>query len=277
MAGHRRSAPNHAGAHFLRDHSVAAELVRRSGVRPGDLVLDLGAGSGAITAPLLAAGARVVAVERDAHLVRRLERHFAGAPVTVVHGDLLRVPLPRRRCAVVASIPFGTTAALLHRLLDDPGGVPERVELLIEWGMARRLTAARPRDLATAWWAARFDLRLHRRVPAACFRPPPGVDAAHLSIRPRPLAGEPRGQRLLRSMLRIGFARPDVPLLTIAAGTRAGASRSHRALRRLLATAGVDPAIPAAAATATQWHDLAVALLHAQVTPAGQLTPSHSR
>jgi hypothetical protein len=78
-------------------------------------------------------------------------------------------------------------------------------------------------------------------------------------------------------MLRIGFARPDVPLLTIAAGTPAGASRSHRALRRLLATAGVVPTTPAAAATATQWHDLAVALLHAQVTPAGQLTPSRSR
>jgi 16S rRNA A1518/A1519 N6-dimethyltransferase RsmA/KsgA/DIM1 with predicted DNA glycosylase/AP lyase activity len=121
-------------AHFLRDRSVAAELVRRAGVHPGDLVLDLGAGSGAITAPLNAVGARVLAVERDAHLVRRLERHFPGTSVTVVHADLLRVPLPRRRYTVVASIPFATTIALLHRLLDDAGGAPERVELLIEWG-----------------------------------------------------------------------------------------------------------------------------------------------
>ncbi|HEX8861406.1 MAG TPA: hypothetical protein VGC06_20370, partial [Actinomycetes bacterium] len=98
-----------------------------------------------------------------------------------------------------------------------------------------------------------------------------------LSVRPRPLAGELRGQRLLRSMLRAGFARPDVPLLTVAAGTPAGATRSHRALRRLVAAAGLDPAAPAASATAAQWHDLAVALLHHRATTLGQLTPSRSR
>lgn len=277
MAGHARSARNHAGAHFLRDRSVAAELVRRSGVRPGDLVLDLGAGSGAITAPLLAAGARVIAVERDAHLVRRLRRHFEGAAVTVVHGDLVRVPLPRRRYSVVASIPFATTAALLHRLLDGARGAPERVDLLIEWGMARRLTAAHPRDLGTAWWAARFDLRLRRRVPASCFQPPPRIDAAHLSIRPRPLLDDARGERLLRSMLRAGFAHPAVPLLTIAAGTAAGASRSHRALRRMLADAGLDSAATTASATAAQWHDFTLALLAGPGRPRQALTPAHTR
>src|SRR5262245_18815437 len=66
VVGRARPVPNHAGAHFLQDRGVAAELVRRAGVRPGDLVLDLGAGSGAITAPLAAAGARVLAIERDA-------------------------------------------------------------------------------------------------------------------------------------------------------------------------------------------------------------------
>jgi 23S rRNA (adenine-N6)-dimethyltransferase len=240
-------------------------------------VLDLGAGSGAITAPLLAAGARVVAVERDAHLVSRLRRHFEGAPLTVVHGDLGRVPLPRRRFSVVASIPFATTAAVLHRLLDDTRGAPEQVDLLIEWGMARRLTAAHPRDLATAWWSVRFDLRLRRRVPAACFQPPPRIDAAHLSIRPRPLLADVRGQRLLRSMLRAGFAHPAVPLLTIAAGTPAGAARSHRALRRMLADTGLDAAATRASATAAQWHDLTLALLAEPGRSRRALTPAHAR
>lgn len=195
MVGRARSAPNHAGAHFLRDRGVAAELIRHAGAGPGDLVLDLGAGDGAITAPLAAAGARVVAVERDDRLVRLLERRFAGDLVTVVHGDLRRVPLPRRPFQVVASIPFAVSAALLHRLLDDPRTALAGADLLVEWGLARRLTGSRPRDLNTAWWAARFDLRLERRIPAGCFRSPPRVDAAHLAIRPRPLAGDPRGRR----------------------------------------------------------------------------------
>lgn len=263
MVDRARSAPNHAGAHFLRDRGVAAELVRRAGIRPGDLVLDLGAGSGAITAPLAAAGARVLAVERDASLTRYLERRFATGQVTVVRDDLRRVPLPRRPYRVVASIPFAITSALLRRLLDDPAGSLERADLLVEWGVARRLATPRPRDLATAWWACRFDLRLERRVPASCFRPPPRVDAAHLSVRPRALAGDPGGQRLLRSLLRVAFAHPGQPLLAVVGGTRPGAELSHRGRRRVLAAAGLDPAAPAAAATGAQWHQLVLELLGA--------------
>jgi 23S rRNA (adenine-N6)-dimethyltransferase len=224
-------------------------------------VLDLGAGDGAITAPLAAAGARVVAVERDDRLTRLLERRFANDQVTVVHGDVRRVPLPRRPYQVVASIPFAVSAALLRRLLDDPRRALAGADLLVEWGLARRLTGQRPRDLATAWWVARFELRLERRVPAACFRPPPRVDAAHLVIRPRPLAGDPRGQRLLRSMLRAAFTHPGQPLLAVVRGTRLGADRSHRALRRAVVAAGLDPAAPAASPTGAQWHALTQELL----------------
>jgi 23S rRNA (adenine-N6)-dimethyltransferase len=275
VVGRAHSAPNHAGAHFLRDRRVAAELVRRAGVGPGDLVLDLGAGDGAITAPLAAAGARVVAVERDARLTRTLERRFANGQVTVVNGDLREVPLPRRPYLVVASIPFAVTAALLRRLLDDPRGALAGADLLVEWGLARRLASARPRDLATAWWASRFELRLQRRVPAACFRPAPRVDAAHLAIRPRPLAADPAGQRLLRAMLQAAFAHPALPLLAIAADTRPGAQHSHRALRRLLTTANLAPTTPATTPTGPQWHALALALLagtrDARNRPRGEL------
>jgi len=261
VVGRARSAPNRAGAHFLRDRGVAAELVRRAGVGPGDLVLDLGAGDGAITVPLAAAGARVIAIERDARLTCRLERRFTAGQVTVVHGDARQVPLPRRPYRVVASIPFAITAALLRRLLDDPLSALAGADLLVEWGMARRLAAARPRDLATAWWVARFDLRLQRRVPAACFRPPPLVDAAHLSVRPRALAGDPRGQRLLRSLLRAAFAHPRQPMLAVARGTRPGAQRSHRSLCRVLVVAGLDPTALAASPTGAQWQALVLELL----------------
>jgi 23S rRNA (adenine-N6)-dimethyltransferase len=69
----------------------------------------------------------------------------------VVAGDLLRIPLPRRRYQVVASIPFSTSSALLHRLLDPPGTALAGADLLLGWGLAARVAAAHPRDLATAW------------------------------------------------------------------------------------------------------------------------------
>jgi 23S rRNA (adenine-N6)-dimethyltransferase len=224
-------------------------------------VLDLGAGSGAITLPLAATGARVLAVERDGRLARSLARRLAGEErVRVVHGDLLRVPLPRRRYLVVASIPFATGSALLHRLLDHPATPLAGADLLVEWGLAARLATPRPRDLATTWWAARFSLRPLRRVPARSFAPPPSVDAAHLEIRPRDLAGRPRDQRVLRALLTAAYAHGGAPLRAAVAGTRPAAALSHRRLGRLLASLDLDPLAPATAPTAAQWHDLALLL-----------------
>lgn len=185
MAGRRLLAPNPAGAHFLRDRAIAAELIRSSGVGPDDLVFDLGAGYGAITARLAATGARVIAVEIDGRLAGRLERRFRGdANVRVVHGDARQVPLPRRRFHVVANIPFAATTALLRRLLGDSAVPLDGANLIVGWGAAKALTAPVPRNREMAQWHARFRIALVRRIPAASFSPPPRTDAGHVSIRP---------------------------------------------------------------------------------------------
>jgi 23S rRNA (adenine-N6)-dimethyltransferase len=242
--GRKDTLRHPAGAHFLRDRALIGRLVAASGAGDGDLVFDLGAGYGAITAALAAAGPRVVAVERDPRLAHRLSRRFAGdARVRVVTGDVLRVPLPRRDFLVVASIPFGVTTELLRRLLGDPAVPLAGAELIIGGGPARWLASRTPRDQETAWWAARYRLGPARPVPAASFAPPPSVDAAHLSVRPRPLARSGEGQRVLRALLRDAF--------------RDGGRRPVSVNRRLLLRAGIAPGRPAAELTADEWHRLA--------------------
>ncbi len=103
----RSAPPNPAGAHFLRDQALITQLVRGSGASMGKLAVDLGAGHGAITEALAAAGARVIAVERDPRLARQLRRRFdSQASIRVVEADLRCVPLPRRDFIVVANPPF---------------------------------------------------------------------------------------------------------------------------------------------------------------------------
>jgi 23S rRNA (adenine-N6)-dimethyltransferase len=263
VSGRAPTAPNPAGAHFLRDHSLIGRLVGASGAGAGDLVLDLGAGRGAITAALAGAGSRVIAVEFDPRLAAGLRRRFAAEPlVRVVEADLRRVRLPRREFLGVASPPFALTTALCRRLLGDPAVPLAGAELVLQWGAARWLASPRPRDAETAWWASRYRLRIVLPVPAGCFLPPPRVDAAWLSVRPRAITASAPGQRILRALLRAGYRRP---------GASAEAALGLR--RRLLLRAAIDPAAPVACLAAGQWHELAMLLAAGQPSERDQADP----
>jgi 23S rRNA (adenine-N6)-dimethyltransferase len=212
--------------------------VRQSPVTRGDLVLDLGAGAGALTAPLARTGARVIAVERDQRVARRLTARMAGYPnVTVIAADALTVPLPRRPYLVVANIPFGVTTALLRRLLDSP---LTAADLVVERGAARLLTAARPGRAELLGWQAAFRLTRGATLPAASFRPPPSVDAVVLRVRRRPEPPPPGLASLVRRAYRSGRA----PI---------GRVVGRAAVRR----AGLDPWLPVTALTADDWLSLA--------------------
>jgi 16S rRNA A1518/A1519 N6-dimethyltransferase RsmA/KsgA/DIM1 with predicted DNA glycosylase/AP lyase activity len=210
--------PNPRGEHFLTDRQVIHQLVRASGVGPGDLVFDLGAGFGALTGPLSVIGAKVIAVEIDPVLAARLRRRFAAeadSQVSVVEADLRCIPLPRRPFYVVANPPFALTTWLCRRLLGDPAVRLAGAELILEWGAAKGLAQG---ELG-ARWAGRYEITLVRRVPAKSFSPSPAAAAAHVSIRPRvapqdqPASGRPskgrpvKGQRVNGQLVK-GQGRP---------------------------------------------------------------------
>jgi 23S rRNA (adenine-N6)-dimethyltransferase len=271
VPGRPPAAPNPAGAHFLRDRALIARLVRASGAGPGELVFDLGAGYGAITAALAASGARVIAVERDERLAGRLRRRFDGHQgIRVVEADLRLVPLPRRDFLVVANPPFSVTTALCRRLLGDPAVPLAGAELILQWGAARWLANPVPRDAETAWWACRYQVTLTRRISAASFRPRPAADAAQVSVRRRPGAAPAAAQRELRRLQRAAYARSREPLDRALSCLEPGGRRvPGSSFRALAAAAGVSPRMPAALLTAEDWYQLGRQLAGRSADPAG--------
>ena len=208
------------GQHFLGSQQLAARLVADAGVHAGDRVVDFGAGTGVLTAALATEAASVLAIEIDAALADRLARRFAATPnVVVLHADVRDVPLPSTPYRVVANPPFARTAAILHRLLDDPAGGLVRADLVVQWQVARhraRVEERPPLDLLGATWAPWWRFGRGRRLPAASFNPRPSVDAAVLETVPagRATPRARRGLRAVRSLREHGFepapTRPQV-------------------------------------------------------------------
>jgi 23S rRNA (adenine-N6)-dimethyltransferase len=207
-----RPQPGH-GRHFLRSAGLAAEIVASAGVREGELVVEIGAGFGRLTAPLRTAGARVVAVEFDPELAGSLRRRYAGGRVTVVEADFLTLEPPAEPHRVVGNVPFSITTPILRRLLDDPGSGLRRADLIVQDGLVRKRAATRPSTLLALRWQPWWRLHAERHLPAACFDPPPQVDAALLAIRPRrPALLPPEGAAAYRAFLAAGVTRDARPV-----------------------------------------------------------------
>jgi 23S rRNA (adenine-N6)-dimethyltransferase len=240
VARRSRSARPH-GRHFLRSRRLVEALVADAAIGADDLVLDLGAGEGALTRELARRAACTWAVELDGALAETLRHRFEGTSVRVLRADAARLSWPADPFKVVANLPFGSAAAILRSLLDDPAVPLVSADVVVQWELAAKRAALWPSTFAGAYWGAWHRFALVRRLPPRVFAPPPSVDAAVLRIerRAEPLVA-PRDHAAYRGFVKRGFAsgRPPVaPLL----------------LKRLGRELGFDAKAHARDLDATQW------------------------
>ena len=202
------------GQHLLRSDLLAAELVAHAGIGPGDLVLEIGAGTGRLTAALAHVARRVVAVEIDERFVTALRRRFRDEPtVEILHADILGVPIPDEPFRAFGNVPFGITTPILRRLLDDPTSGLTGADLIVQFEAARKRASAWPSTLLSLGWLPWWEFGLARHLHASSFVPPPSVDAGVLAIRRRARPLLPTSSRdAFRSFLRGAFRRADLPV-----------------------------------------------------------------
>jgi 23S rRNA (adenine-N6)-dimethyltransferase len=100
----------------------------------------------------------------------------------VVHADFFAWSLPDRPYRVIACPPFGSTAAIMRRLLDDVQQPLARADLIVQWEVARKRAVVPPATLVSTTWAPWWAFRLGRRIPGGDFRPEPRVDGGVLTV-----------------------------------------------------------------------------------------------
>lgn len=188
MPAPRRTARDerrrHLSQNFLQQDR-AERLVEAADLRSGELVLEVGAGSGAITSALARRNVDVIALELDPVWARKLAEAIRSGGVSrirVVQADALTFPLPTRPFRVMGNLPFGATTAILRRLLDDPRTPLQRVDLVVQLEVAKKRAAIPPQTLLGTAWAPWWEFHMGDRIPAAAFKPMPQVDGCHLVV-----------------------------------------------------------------------------------------------
>ncbi len=214
FAAHR--ARKRFGQHWLTDAAVLDRILAAAELGPGDRVLEVGPGRGALTQRLLESpAAAVAAVELDRDLVAGLRQRFGADPrFSLMEGDALAVELPGAD-KVVANIPYNITGPLLERLvgrLDRPAPRPyRRLVLLVQREVGERIRAL-PGSSAYSALSVRLQLLARCRsvcvVPPRCFQPPPKVMSEVVVLEPLPPEQrlEPALARTLEQLLRRCFA-----------------------------------------------------------------------
>lgn len=180
---------------FLVDVDVLEAILAAAAPVPGRHVLEIGPGLGILTGGLLAAGARVTAVEIDRGMVAHLREAFAlelaAGALTLVEGDVLDEDLETLVASpydVVANLPYHVTSPILHLLLGGEAGPrPERCVLMVQREVAERI-AARPGSMSylSVFVQYHATASIVRRVPREAFEPAPAVESAVLALAVHP-------------------------------------------------------------------------------------------
>lgn len=179
MQRHSRHGGRHElGQNYLHHRRTVGRILEIVERTEGG-ILEIGAGDGALTAPLFTLDRDLVAIEIDEHRVSSLRRRLPDA--TIRQGDAMEVPLTEP--VIVGNIPFHLTTPILRRILSR--GVWRDAVLLTQWEVARKRAGVGARTMLTAQTDPWFEFSLHGRVPAHAFRPRPSVDGGLLVIHRR--------------------------------------------------------------------------------------------
>lgn len=250
------------GQHWLTDVNILDAIIDEAAVDPGDIVVEVGPGTGTLTEQLLAQGAIVTAIEFDKQLFVQLQNEkkemFSEhkANLTLVNQDILsfdftKVASPYK---IVANIPYYLTSKLI-RTISESTNPPEIAVLLVQKEVAQRV-CAEPGKMSLLSVSAQYywEASLGVQVPAKFFTPPPKVDSQTVILRRRvePLFGEIDEKKFFR-LVRAGFSNRRKTLLN---SLSAGLQLDKEETKDLLDRANINPSSRPQELSLQHWHNL---------------------
>lgn len=200
------------GQNFLVDPNMSAKIVATLAIAPGDTVIEIGPGRGALTAPILAARpGRYLALEKDRDLAAALLQRYPEA--AVANCDALRLDWRRLDgltgpVRLIGNLPYNIASPLLWDLCAGAGRFVRGV-FMVQHEVARRLAASpggREYGALSAWIGNFVQVEYCFKVPPTVFRPRPKVDSAVVAVTPLPASERPDDPAALARVLKLLFS-----------------------------------------------------------------------
>ncbi len=245
------------GQHWLRDRTILAAIADAAELTPTDTVLEIGPGLGTLTSEILRQTDKVIAVEYDSELARKLPGQFPGKDLMVFNEDILQFDLDGLPAGykVVANVPYYITSKIIERLMTSHNK-PSIAVLLVQKEVAQRI-AARPGDMSILAVSAQLyaEASLGTLVPRRFFTPPPKVDSQVIVLRTRTIPLVPaEDERALFRVVKAGFRAKRKKLRS---SISAGLAITKPAAEELLRHANIDPELRAEDLSIDDWLRLA--------------------
>ena len=229
------------GQNFLHDPAVIGRIVRAIAPRPGEPLVEIGPGLGALTVPLLAQAGALTVIEIDRDVIPRLREVCGDAPgLTVIQADALDVDFAAlrapdgERLRLIGNLPYNISTPLLFHVLEAAGHIRD-MHFMLQKEVVRRMCAAPDTEdygRLTVTLAARAEAAELFTVGPGAFRPAPQVDSAIVRVTPRPPPFPIRDLARFDRIVRLAFGQRRKTLANALRGTVGPAQ---------FAAAGIDP------------------------------------
>ena len=267
LEAHGLSTKKSLGQHFLANDAIVGKILELADVQPGDRVLEVGPGIGTLTVALLAAGAQVVAIERDPNLPAVLEETCAewADQLTVLSMDALNVQpgqLPFAPTKFIANLPYAVAATLVLDYFERFDSL-EQATVMVQSEVADRMQA-KPGTKDYGAYTVKLSLYAQAagrfKVGPGNFFPPPRVDSAVIRLNRSGSELSPEERAAAATMAEAAFASRRKTLANSCKTYFANQPEILKALSAIFEAAGIDPATRGETLTTTDFITLAKSL-----------------
>jgi 16S rRNA (adenine1518-N6/adenine1519-N6)-dimethyltransferase len=251
LAAHNIRPKKQLGQNFIIDPAFTEMIVQRAGILPEDIILEIGAGLGALTIPLARRAQKVFAVEKDRQIIPILNMEIlvSGlANISIIEKDILSVDIKALiedmggKIVVMGNLPYNISSQILVQLIRSREGI-NRAVLMFQKELAQRITAETGcKDYGRLTVMLRYcsDIKKLLNVKASLFFPKPKVDSEILELKfKKEIDPKAADEQFLFKVIKSGFGNRRKTLKNALAASELNIDPNTATL--VLEKSGIDP------------------------------------